>query len=60
MARKFLEDMGYSTRFNARNAPLDLSNEEIDRYKEIFETFDTDKSGTRCKLSWLLFTNGKS
>jgi len=44
-ARRFLEDMGYSTRFNARNAPLDLSDEEINRYKTIFEKFDTNKSG---------------
>lgn len=45
VAREFLEDMGYSTRFNARNAPLDLSVEEVDRYKKVFEKFDTEKTG---------------
>ena len=49
-ARRFLEDMGYSTRFNARNAPLDLSEEEIHRYKQIFEKFDTDKSGMESSI----------
>ena len=47
LARRFLEDMGYSTRFNARNAPLDLSEEEINRYKMIFDKFDKDKTGMK-------------
>ena len=44
-ARAFLEDMGYSTRFNARDAPLDLSIEEEKRYKEVFRKFDTEQTG---------------